>query len=241
MKKTVILFCLLFLSLGIIQAGTALADKQEELQEVLEYVKGLDAKIVEARNKKEINRIAELKELKRGALAQAKALKEEIGGGTAVTEPEPVSVPVVESVIEVEEIVPIIPEVSAARKNKPLAGWWGLGGWGGGALLMELAYPFKAKEQNLATDFGLGIGNGYTILKTGIAWLKPVKQNYFGLELSYLIYSHTVTDIPGISGNISSGGRFALGFFGGTTVNKIDFRLGYNSGLGITLMGVYKF
>ena len=71
----------LLLLLGAFLGGAAFAGKIEEkeakLKKIREYVKYLDKKIVQMRNARKINKLAELKDIKRTVLARAKALKRE--------------------------------------------------------------------------------------------------------------------------------------------------------------------
>lgn len=194
-------------------------EKKSELVKTMEYVKTLDHKIKVAREEKKINKIAELKELKRGAIRKAKALKAEL---------EKTGV-IVEEIIIVDDV-------------EQKAGWLAKVGFGGGAAMIEGLHSFPVMpDLNLVFDGGLGIGNGYTIMILGLSKIYPLAGNYAGLELGIINYSAAVADVLGISGNISQGARIGIGVFGGTKVRDFDVQIGYNMALGITAGAVYKF
>jgi len=77
MKKIFLfIFLLLFLSSAVF-AGK-LDEKEAKLKKTREYIKYLDKKIVQMRNARKINKLAELKDIKRTVLARAKTLQAEI-------------------------------------------------------------------------------------------------------------------------------------------------------------------
>ena len=64
---------------GICGAALAqVAEKRAELKKVQNYIKVLDQKIIKARQARKINKIAQLKDLKRKQLARAKSLRADI-------------------------------------------------------------------------------------------------------------------------------------------------------------------
>lgn len=218
MKKIFNLFLALVFLLSMFAVCFAqIEEKKEELDKVRKYMLTLDEKIKEARAGKKINKIAEIKELKRKSLEQARVLKAEIEKEGGV----------------VEEIVVVEEEEIEVREEE--AGWLGKAGYGGGAAILEGGYLFPVKQNlNAVASGGLGIGNGYTIICAGVSAAMPLGQNYAGLEAGLANYSQTVADVLGLSGNVSSGMHLGIGFFGGTKIRDLEVRIGYNTALGIT-------
>ena len=79
MRKVLGWLLVLVFAAGICGAAVAqVKEKKDELKKVKNYIKVLDQKIEKARNAKQINKIAQLKDLKRKELARAKTLQQEI-------------------------------------------------------------------------------------------------------------------------------------------------------------------
>ncbi|MBU0672944.1 MAG: hypothetical protein KJ732_07960 [Candidatus Margulisbacteria bacterium] len=223
MKRIVAMFTVVVLVIGLTQAAFAqLAEKKEELAKVKKYIILLDEKIRKARGEKKINKIAEINEAKRQQLARAKLLGEEIvklekaeGGTSVASKPGP--------------------------KIDRSAGFQVNGGLAGGSLALGAGYLLPvAQNIDLAFEAGYAIGNSFSIVIADVAAIMPLGNNFAGLEAGLANYSKTVSGVPGVSGNIG-GSNFGAGIFGGTTFGKIKVKIGYNTALGLTAAGVYKF
>ncbi len=221
MKKfvTMLLTGLLLLGLSV-SASASLAEKKAEFVKVKKYLGTLDKKIKKARSARKVNKVSQLKDLKRKALARAKTLKGEISqleSGTAV---EP---------------------TKRAEPGKKL-GWLVGAGYGGGAGIVDVGYVWPIKHQfDLIVSGGLGIGSGYTIIGGKVAGLMPVWGHFVGLEGGLANYSQTIAGVMGVSGNLASGANYGVGVFVGTTLGDFQVQAGYNTALGLTAGGVYKF
>lgn len=233
-------FIAVLLLVVMAQIGFAeLAEKKAELSKVLEYIDSLDAKIVKAREEKKINKIAELKELKRKALLRAKDLKQEIADLRKKESKE------LEKTEEVKEKT--APKEPAPQKEEAVKkqGWQVETGYGGGALISEAGYIMPMKDFDLIIEGGLGIGGQggsyYYIINVGAEGVMPLGSNYAGLELGLVNFSETVADIPLVSGNIGKGAKLGLGIFGGTKLEPVDVFIGYNTAYGLKAGVVYKF
>lgn len=233
------IFVFIIISIASICFADTLEDKKEELQRVKKYVLTLDAKIIAARDARQINRIAKLKELKRRQLDRADLLKAEIAKlekGEAVPEPEPEALPAPEPAPE--------PEIAKVIKEE-WRGWLAEGGYGGGALQLGGGYRFPFRNLKLVAKLDFGMGNEYTTVTAGLRAVFPVGPDFAGAELGVVDYSETVTDIPGVSGNIERGMQFGFGVFAGRPVElpfaKLDARIAYNTALGITASAIYSF
>ncbi|KPJ65803.1 hypothetical protein AMJ44_09475 [candidate division WOR-1 bacterium DG_54_3] len=205
-------------------AGTGFAqveEKKAELEKIKQYIITLDQKIIKARADKQINKIAELKELKRRELARAKELRQEIAR------------------LEKAEVRP-----RAAKRMGPKAkrGGFQVGaGYGGGAAILGAGYTIPTARLDLLIDAGYGLGNEYSVLSANISGVIPLGANYVGIGLGMANYSEKVKDIPGLSGEIDKGSRFGAGLFFGRCFGPLRAQLGYNSALGLTAGLNYKF
>ena len=205
-------------------AGTGFAqveEKKAELEKIKQYIITLDQKIIKARADKQINKIAELKELKRRELARAKELRQEIAR------------------LEKAEVRP-----RAAKRMGPKAkrGGFQVGaGYGGGAAILGAGYTIPTARLDLLIDAGYGLGNEYSVLSANISGVIPLGANYVGIGLGMANYSEKVKDIPGLSGEIDKGSRFGAGLFFGREFGRFRAQIGYNSALGVTAGLNYKF
>jgi len=233
-----ILVFVFIVSMAVTCFAGELEDKQAELQRVKKYITTLDAKIIEARDAKQINRIAQLKELKRRQLDRAENLKAEIEklerGETVAPMPEPKPMP------EPEPVVAAKPEMKAER------GWRVDAGYGGGSFMLGGGYRFPFRNLNLVAGIDYGISNGYSIINARIGSVFPMGSNIVEVNLGLTDYSATVTDILGVSGNIEKGGRLGFGVSVGRPVNlpwagKVNLGVGYNTALGLTAGATYQF
>ena len=157
MKKSFVLTLIVILFNGMVFAEPG--DKSGELAKIGEYIKSLDEKIEKARAARQINKLAELKELKRKELAQAKTLKDKIGKAEK-------------------------PGARSGWSNK----WQARAGIGGGALIMAGGYSLQPiNEFDTLVEAGLGIGKAYPILVLDARGIMPLTNTYIdytGLELS---------------------------------------------------------
>jgi hypothetical protein len=234
MKKILTLaFIILYLS-SICFAG--LAEKKSELSKVKKYIRSLDAKIIAARSSKKINKIAQLKDLKRRQLERAKLIKVEIAelekGGK-----KPVAKPVVKKEAKAR---------AGVKAKVGAIGWQVEAGYGGGALIVGGGYAFPFRNLNLVANATLGMGNGYNIMNARLKALFNVRGQTVGTELGISNYSETVTDIPLVSGDIDKGAKLGFGVFWRRPINlprigKAFARVGYNTALGLNAGIVYKF
>ncbi|MEA3494156.1 MAG: hypothetical protein U9R38_07245 [Candidatus Margulisiibacteriota bacterium] len=223
MKKILILLFVIIYAAASFAAN--LADKKAELSRVKKYIRSLDAKIVAARSARKINKLAELKDLKRRQLERAKLIRKDIAE------------------LETGEKKPEVKK-EAKPQPKPDEGKRGRQfevGYGGGTLLLGSAYSFPFRNLNLQAKAGYGIGNGYSILDAGIRALFAVRGNKVGVELGMANYSETVADILGVAGNIDKGTKLGFGVFLVRPVFKYTGRIGYNTALGLTASLLYKF
>jgi hypothetical protein len=211
-----------------------LEDKKSELQRVKKYILTLDAKIIAARDAKQINRISRLKDLKRRQLDRADRVKAEIErlakGETVAPKPEPEPEPV----------------IVAKPKEKAERGWQADVGYGGGALLLGGGYRFPFRNLDLVAGFEYGIGNEYSIMGANLGAFFPMGPNFVQVGLSIVDYSETVTGILGVSGNVEKGGKLGFGVSAGRPVyvpriGKVAVKVGYNTALGLTAGVIYKF
>lgn len=217
MRKIASLLLIFVLVLGIMGPAFAqLEEKKAQLEKIKKYIVVLDEKIEKARAAKQINKLAQLKDLKRNELERAKVLNTEIAAlqrrgprGRAV----------------------------GLRRHGFLVG----GGYGGGAGIISGGYVFPLAAVNVRAGAGVGIGNSYTVINAGVAGVLPLGRFFTGLELGMANYSKTVTNIPGVSGNINSGTTFGAGIFFGMPLGPVRAQLGYNSALGLTAGANYRF
>lgn len=201
--------------IGFAQVG----EKKAELAKVKQYIKVLDQKIKKARAAKKINKIAELKDLKRKQLGRAKRLKEEI-----------------------KESEKVRKKAGVKRRGPKIKGRFQIeAGYGGGAGILGVGYAMPMASFGLLVDAGYGIGNKYSVITANVSGILPFGDNYAGLGLGVASYSETVTDIVGLSGNIDKGSKAGFGVFFGTKLGMICAQIGYNSALGATAGAIYKF
>lgn len=220
MKKIMGLLLVFVFLVSIAGVGFAqVEEKKAELEKVKKYIISLDHKIRKARAAKKINKIAELKDLKRQELARAKELREEIarlGGSRGVK-----------------------------RRTRAGVGWergFEIGaGYGGGAGILGAGYVIPTGRFNLLIDAGYGMGNKYSVLIANFSGIKSFGENYLGLGVGMANYSEKVADIPGLSGEIDKGSKFGLGLFFGRVFGCLRAQVGYNSALGLTAGLNYKF
>lgn len=218
MRKACLLLVFVFL-VGIVGIGFAqVEEKRAELEKVREYIKVLDGKIEKARAARKINKLAELKELKRKELKRARLLKAEIA--------------------RLERKKPKV----APRKIERKARFQAAVGYGGGAGMVSAGYALPVMpDLDILLTAGLGIGNKYTVIAAEAAGIFPFGNNYAGLELGLANYSEKVTGVLGLSGNIEKGSRAGVGVFVGTKIGMVNAQVGYNSALGLRVEAVYKF
>lgn len=217
MRKILGLFFIFVFVIGLTGVCFAqLDEKKAQLDKIRKYLNVLDEKIQKARAAKKINKIAELKDLKRKELERAKLVRGEIDK------------------LGKEKI-------AGKGKKAGYSGYYGKVGYGGGAGIVGGGYIVPQQNFDLLLGADLGIGSGYTIIGAQVSAVAPVSQGYAGLQVGFFNYSQTVADILGLSGNINSGGNLGVGIFGGMKVETVDVQIGYNSALGITAGAVYKF
>lgn len=229
MKKLTALLLAAVLVVGLsLPVFGQIEGKKAELEKVRQYIKLLDAKIVKARAAKQINKVAQLKDLKRKELARAEKLKKDI------------------SALETAEIkVKVKAKVQERVKAKAEPRRRGLqvgAGLGGGAAMLRLGYFFPLLQgMDVVLDAGYGIGNEYSVIAGNAAGIFSLGNLYTGLELSVANYSETVTDIIGISGNIDKGSKLGFGVFVGRPFGRLKAQVGYNTALGLTAGALLKF
>jgi hypothetical protein len=217
MKKVIGLLLVFVFLVSISGVGFAQVEKKKaELAKVREYMIVLDQKIKKARAAKKINKIAELKDLKRKELARAKKLKAEIA--------------------RLEKGRP-----KAKARAKGRARFQAGLGFGGGAGILGVGYAMPLGGLGLLVDGGYGMGSKYSVLSVNLSGIFPFGDNYAGLGMGMANYSETVTDIPGVSGNIDKGSKFGFGLFVGRAFGPLLAQIGYNSALGLTAGVNYKF
>lgn len=221
MKKiiAVLLATVLVLSLPVFGQ---IEGKKAELEKVRQYIKLLDTKIVDARAAKKINKVAQLKELKRKELERAEKLKLEIAALEKA---------------EVKVKVKAKAEVKARDRGLQIGA--GLGG-GSGMIKIGLLLPLL-QGMDVVLDAGYGMGNEYSVIAGGAAGIFTLGNLYTGLELCVANYSETVTDIIGVSGNIEKGSKLGFGVFVGRPFGRLKAQVGYNTALGLTAGAVFKF
>ena len=222
MKKIVSWF--LVLGFAAAMAGMACAqleEKKAELEKVKIYIKTLDEKIVKARAQRKINKIAELKHLKRRELERAKKLRQEIAS--------------------LEKVSPRGRAVGRPAHAGGRGRFQASAGYGGGGAMFGGGYVMPVGLAEAQFNAGLGIGNSYTVLCANVAGVFPLRNFYVGLEVGGASYSEKVRKIPGLSGDIDKGSRAGFGVFAGTKLGLIRAQVGYNSALGLTVGAIYRF
>lgn len=219
MKKIIGLLLVFVFLVGISGTGFAqIENKKAELAKIKKYVMVLDRKIKKARSAKKINKIAELKDLKRKQLARAKKLK-----------------------VEIARLEKGRPKGKAKAGAKGRRGFQAGLGFGGGAGILGVGYAMPLGGFGLLVDGGYGIGSKYSVLAVNLSGIFPFGDNYAGIGMGMANYSETVSDIPGVSGNIDKGSKFGFGLFAGRAFGRICAQIGYNSALGLTAGVNYKF
>lgn len=223
MKRSLAVLLVAVLLLGFVGAAFARADDERaELDKVKKYLVVLDQKIKQARAQRHINKLAQLKHLKRQELARAKKLVADISalesGSKKAAGPKPVPA-----------------GLAAWRRLQANAGF------GGGGLLLGIGYVMPVARVELLPNAGIGIGNGYTILSAGLAAVIPLGDACFGVEGGLVDYSARVGNIPGVSGNLEKGMSAGFGVFAGRKIGPVRARVGYNSALGLTLGAAHRF
>ena len=220
--KTIKLFLFLLVLAFVFGAFSSVlaadkVDNQVELQKIRAYIVQLDQKIEQARADKKVNKVAELKEEKNNAMAKADALQKEIAAAGAVSKAQ-------------------------VSNEGDKSGWQAFGGFGGGAALVKAGYVFPMRSNfSLIADVGFGLGNNFSLVAGDIQGVFPWGSNRLGLEITAANYSKSVTNVPGISGNIDQGTKFGAGVFVGIPFRGLLLQAGYNSALGLNAGAVYKF
>ena len=226
MKKVLVFTMLTVFILGLGKVSFAqLEEKKVELAKVKKYIILLDGKIKKARDAKQINKIAEVNELKRSAEERAKKLADEIAEmekGKTVTKSKVKTQPVT---------------------SKGQSGLQASVGLSGGSLMLGIGHRRTLQSNmDLVLDAGLGIGNSFSVLTAGVSGVMMFNENYAGLRLGFTSYSETVSNVPGLSGNVDKGGKIGLGIFGGKSFDKnIKAQIGYDTALGLNAGVVYIF
>ncbi len=230
MRKILSWFLVLLFVAGICGAALAqLREKRAELEKVKAYIRVLDQKIESARSAKQINKVAQLKDMKRKELARAEALQLEI---TRLEKAPPGPSPKARG----RAVGPRERAVGPRERGFQLSG-----GYGGGAVIIGGGYSIPIAAFDLEIGAGYGIGNKYSIVAAGVAGVMPLGNFCIGLEGGMADYSENVENIPGISGQIDKGSKTGFGVFAGTNLGIVSARIGYNSALGVTATAVYKF
>lgn len=223
MKKLVVLCFILLFSLSMIPQAQAasLKDKKVEFAKIKQYLMVLDQKIRKARTQKRINKISELKEIKRAELSRAKVLKAEI--------------------VKLEAGKPVTTKPTAKAGPARAGGWLVEGGLGCGGGLGRVGYlmPIRA-NMDLVIDGGLAVGSGFSAVVADVGVRFLVGRGFIGLEAGLASYSKTVTGVPGVSGNIG-GSNTGIGIYGGTNFGKIEAKAGYNTAAGLIGTVGYRF
>jgi len=226
--------CVLFVCIFAISAFADLAAKQAEQKKVWQYIQGLDAKIIAARDKNQTDKVIELKDLKRMAMIRVKDLKIEIAKeeGDVIS-----SAPIIESQEKV-----VVKEVVLTEASKRTPGFLAKAGFGGGGLMVLGGFVKPHESFDVLVDAGLAMGNQYSVMILDVAARVWMDERFAGLGLTYANYSETVTDIPGLSGNIEKGGKIGAEVFGGLMLQKdMTAQVGYNTALGLVACVGYKF
>lgn len=222
MKKIVVAFLLMFLVVGLTQVAFAqLKEKKAELARVNKYIITLDEKIRKARGARKINKIAEINEIKRNSLQRAKKLRKEIA-----------------------KLEKGKPKTRRPRYVGP-KGRGGLQasvGLGGGSLLLGIGHgrPIQP-NMDIVIDAGYGLGNQFSVLTAGVSGVMLFDENYAGLRVGLSNYSETLSNVPGLSGNVTKGGKIGLGVFAGKSLGAFKAQIGYDTALGLTAGAVFKF
>lgn len=136
---------------------------------------------------------------------------------------------------------PAAPAVAPTAPAKK-AGLFVEGGLAGGAAAVELGYGRAMNDKlSLSGAVGYSVGNGY-----GVAVLDAVRLNYefgalmIGAGLNYAIYSTIVSNIPGISGNISNKNLLGVELSIGKNFGKMIGKIGYSTALGLRAGLIYN-
>jgi hypothetical protein len=224
----------ILLALGLLSAAcpARAEDKRAELAKIRAYIKALDKNILQAREARKINKLAELKHYKRQALERAKKLK----AGMGWTKDE-------DKEQEDEDKAKVKAKVrwpNHTKVQRPGPGWEAGFGYRGGAFVVGAGYAFPFNSIGMTANAGYGFGNRFSLLTAGVGAAVPVGMNHAGLELSLVNYSAALSGVPGV-GSVNQGLAFGLGVFAGTEVNAVRVRLGYNTVMGLTAGAAYRF
>ena len=227
--------------------------KQAQLLKAEADLKLLDKKIEQARKDRKINKLAELKDLKRREMQWLKELKMQLGMSLSPevswksalkNDPKSKNNMVKQVQKSSEEAQGTTAEAlqeeklqTAGNKNVFQAG----GGFVGGALMVGVGYSVpKGEDVNLLFEGGYGLGSQYSVLALGVGGVFPLMENYIGLELSLVNYSERVAEVLGM-GAVDRGPRFGIGVFAGKPVGPVQVQIGFNSALGLMAEAIYKF
>jgi hypothetical protein len=131
--------------------------------------------------------------------------------------------------------VPVAPAAGEQR------GWLLTGGFGGGAGLLKIGYTLPVRNFNLTGDLGYALGNSFSVMVGDIQGVFGIGSNRLGVELTAANYSKSVTNVPGISGNIDQGTKIGAGIFFCMPFRGVMLQAGYNSALGLNANVAYKF
>lgn len=116
-------------------------------------------------------------------------------------------------------------------------------GLGGGALMIQGSYNHPLTQNFFlggGAGYAMGKDNSYNVVKAGLQGLYNFEPIFLGAEASYVKYSDNVTEVPGLSGTITSEDKFGFGIIVGTEFKPITIQAGYNTALGITADVGYK-
>ena len=130
---------------------------------------------------------------------------------------------------------------SLEKASGIMRGWLLTGGFGGGAGLLKVGYTLPVKNFNLTGDVGYALGNSFSVMVGDIQGIFGIGNNRLGVELTAANYSKSVTNVPGISGNIDQGTKIGAGIFFGMPFRGVMLQAGYNSALGLNANVGYKF
>lgn len=130
---------------------------------------------------------------------------------------------------------------SLEKASGIMRGWLLTGGFGGGAGLLKIGYTLPVRNFNLTGDLGYALGNSFSVMVGDIQGVFGIGSNRLGVELTAANYSKSVTNVPGISGNIDQGTKIGAGIFFGMPLRGVMLQAGYNSALGLNANVAYKF
>jgi hypothetical protein len=125
---------------------------------------------------------------------------------------------------------------SPSQPAKPAkAGWFVEGGLAGGAAALELGYGKSLNgTYSVSGALGYALGNKYGVVVLDLARLTYASGDLFaGAAVNYAMYSDIISNIPGISGNISNKNLVGLEVFAGKRFGRYSGRLAYGTALGL--------